>query len=637
MLHSHKVLLLVSALILLSNCNCEEEADELYRVKTTLRDCRSDLNNLEVAKDRCSESQIELKKKIKELQNKISDLIEREHLLLGAKEETDLVRKELLIAHDRLAVCDTTSKSHESREAICRQDLDLARAELNAAAAREAEAEKALRQNDCTAARRDLRTYRDMAEQSAIDAAALKKKITELESVANSVSEIESKLTAAKRETSNTEAEVKKVEAAKQTVQAEMEAKTGALQAELDATKKALESLLASLDTRQKYEALLENHEKEWLPHWLEERMHAVIAIVHAAAASAVRLITHIINKLQSIVSTIWELYIVPVLANIDSVLVSLPGWVEIRNALLQSMRSIESIASHIGKGLFHHILLAEEASEGFVLHQLQRVDSLKSVARHEVVHYAFWGAFASLVLPMSLAILKFLAGNLLYILRPGSALIRDTATEHQAAEELLGYKFSKADTLKRVFASAEAGNQEIQTEIGAGTGRKRLALLGTAVAQTLAAEKALTLSSSPTAGPQEESTLYTIMQQATAMGTTTESLAATAAEIGIAQFVQAGPGARSHAVAQATQAELYSACLGAVYLDSEFDVHAAREVWNRKNKKGRGEGGAAAEESSFSAMATVSSLKEQGADTATENDGDGGASGVDDGDDEES
>lgn len=82
MLHSHKVLLLVSALILLSNCNCEEEADELYRVKTTLRDCRSDLNNLEVAKDRCSESQIELKKKIKELQNKISDLIEREHLLL---------------------------------------------------------------------------------------------------------------------------------------------------------------------------------------------------------------------------------------------------------------------------------------------------------------------------------------------------------------------------------------------------------------------------------------------------------------------------------------------------------------------------------------------------------------------------
>lgn len=76
--------LLVSALILLSSydfCNCEEDADELDRVKSTLRDCRSDLNNLEISKDRCSESQRELKNKIKELQNKISQN-DHEHLLL---------------------------------------------------------------------------------------------------------------------------------------------------------------------------------------------------------------------------------------------------------------------------------------------------------------------------------------------------------------------------------------------------------------------------------------------------------------------------------------------------------------------------------------------------------------------------
>ena len=60
----------------------EEEGQELLRVKSALRECRSDLNNLEVAKDRCSEAQSELKNKIKELENKISDLDAHEHLLL---------------------------------------------------------------------------------------------------------------------------------------------------------------------------------------------------------------------------------------------------------------------------------------------------------------------------------------------------------------------------------------------------------------------------------------------------------------------------------------------------------------------------------------------------------------------------
>jgi predicted nucleic acid-binding Zn-ribbon protein len=77
----HRELLLVLALVFLSKCHCEEEADELSRVKTTLRECRSDLNNLEVAKDRCSEAQKELKNRIKELENKISDLDAHGHLL----------------------------------------------------------------------------------------------------------------------------------------------------------------------------------------------------------------------------------------------------------------------------------------------------------------------------------------------------------------------------------------------------------------------------------------------------------------------------------------------------------------------------------------------------------------------------
>jgi hypothetical protein len=504
--------------------------------------------------------------------------------LQGAKEETDLVRKELLIAQDRLAVCDTNSKSHESQNAICRQDLDLARAELTAAAAREAEAEKALRQNDCSAARRDLRNYREMAEQSAIDAEALKKKIAELEGVARSVPEIESKLAAANKETSKTEAELKKVTAAKQAVQGEMEAKTAALQAELDATKKALESLLVSLDTRQKYEALLEEHEKEWLPHWLGDMMHRFLITVHTAVASALTTVAEIINKINSILSQIWELYVLPVLNKIDSVLVSLPGWVDIRDALKQSSSAVAGFARHIASTMTQHVLRAEEASEGFALNQLQRVDSLKSVARHDVVHFVFWGAFVALVLPIALSVLKFIGQNLIHFLRPGSAVLTSTTSDVQkTVEEMLGYTFSKPDTLKSAFAVAEEGAGGASN--AGGVGKKRLAFLGTTVAQTLAAEKALTVSSSAgAASVQEESTLYTLMQQMTAVDIAPNALATAAKQIGVGEFIKSGPGARSHAVTQAKQAELYAACLGAVYIDSEFDIKAARNVWNKKN-----------------------------------------------------
>jgi len=489
-----------------------------------------------------------------------------------------------------------------------------------------------LRQNDCTAARRNLRAYRDKAEQSAIDAEALKTKIAELETVVSTMPEIESKLADAKKETLTIEEELKQVQAAKQTVHAEMSVKTGALQAELDATKKALKSLLSSLDTRQKYEALVEAHEKEWLPHWLQERMLSLVAFVHAASASALRSIDalscfmlHKLYTFQSILSTLWQLYIVPVLTTIDSVLVSLPGWVDIRNALLQSMHSIDRSARHILNSIFHHILRAEEASEGFALQQLQRVDFLKSIARHDVVHYTFRGAFFSLTVPICFAILQFLARTLLYSVLPGSAEIRNDAKEHQALEQLLGYTFSKADTFKRVFASAEAEHEEFQKESRPGVGRKRLAVLGSAVAHTLAAEEALKLSSSPTGVPQEESTLHTLMQQATAMGITSKSLASAAADIGIAQFVQAGPGARSHRVAQATLVELYSACLGAVYLDSNFDINAARDVRNRKNK-GREEGAPAEASSSSSSTPVV----EKAPSTSAESGGGSGASEVD-------
>lgn len=83
-----------------------------------------------------------------------------------AQEETDLVRKELSITQERLEVCSSASRGHQSREHTCAQDLELARAEARAAQARVADAEAALRQNDCAAARKELRAYKERAEAS---------------------------------------------------------------------------------------------------------------------------------------------------------------------------------------------------------------------------------------------------------------------------------------------------------------------------------------------------------------------------------------------------------------------------------------------------------------------------------------
>ena len=86
-----------------------------------------------------------------------------------AEEELELVRRELSITQERLDVCSAASKAHLSREQGCLQDLDLARAEARAAQARVEDAERALKTNDCSAARRDLLAYKERAEQAEVD------------------------------------------------------------------------------------------------------------------------------------------------------------------------------------------------------------------------------------------------------------------------------------------------------------------------------------------------------------------------------------------------------------------------------------------------------------------------------------
>ena len=91
------------------------------------------------------------------------------------KEEAELVRKELLISQDRLAMCETNTRSHETREKACRHELALSQLAVAAAETRQSETEKELRQRDCASTRRNANKWRDTAEQYSIENDGLKK------------------------------------------------------------------------------------------------------------------------------------------------------------------------------------------------------------------------------------------------------------------------------------------------------------------------------------------------------------------------------------------------------------------------------------------------------------------------------
>ena len=125
------------------------------------------------------------------------------------------MRKELSIAQQRLQVSETAVKAHESREHVCKQDLELAAAELRAAAAREAEAEKALRQNDCAAVKRDLRAYRDRAEEAEVEKESLKRRLSASETRSEEVAQLQNTLAAAQTDRAAAEAAAAEAEAAR--------------------------------------------------------------------------------------------------------------------------------------------------------------------------------------------------------------------------------------------------------------------------------------------------------------------------------------------------------------------------------------------------------------------------------------
>lgn len=524
-----------------------------------------------------------------------------------SKEETDLVRKELGIAQERLDVCNANIKAAESRETSCRQDKELCHAELAASAAREAEAEKALRQNDCAGVKKDLQVYRERAEESEVEKHALRRRQVSRKSslgrlppshVASIIAFLSSDGITSYRRLRNyglrllrhnlpfvccscrlAESEARcqsltqlqaKLEAAEK-ANSELDAERKALAVELQTTKRALDLLTKSLDFKERYEQLQVKHrnleaahEREWLPHWLEDVSKTSWAAACAVWHAAERQIAPWVESIQATGSKLWELRIKPGVHKVDAALSGLPGWGSVRTAAEHSIRSIGGRAAALGSAFMKRTVRAEEAFEKAIIVRMQRVDALKPVARHSVVHYALWGLVASLVIPAAYALVSAVLQILMHMLRPGTALVQLPASgsEYNIIENKLGYAFEQSGALERAFKQANGG---------------ALAWLGNLLVQLLAAEGAI----------QEESSDVAAVRGAAQKAASAQELAAKAERAGLGRYVHAGAGSKSVAAAAARRADLYAACIGAAYVDSGFDIKAARKALTGPQKAG--------------------------------------------------
>jgi hypothetical protein len=194
---------------------------------------------------------------------------------------------------ERLQVCEVELRSTETREHTCSGQLELAKAEASAAASREAEAERQLRHQNCDAIKLDLRVYRERAETAVVEIELLQRKLQASEDCLAGKAALEDKVLRAEAAAAAAEeARIEGLEEMESTREqleatneaaAECEVQNALLDeraahaedegthaknelkvavAEAAAAKRALESLLLSLDVRERYEKLLKEHEK---------------------------------------------------------------------------------------------------------------------------------------------------------------------------------------------------------------------------------------------------------------------------------------------------------------------------------------------------------------------------------------
>jgi hypothetical protein len=373
-------------------------------------------------------------------------------------------------------------------------------------------------------------------------------------------------------------AELERRAAAAEAALAASESGRTATASELRASRATLESVLSSLDAKKQYDALLRQHESEWLPHWLGERMQhagaagaaaarAAGAAVGAACAAAgdayASRVAPALRGARLAGNKVWQLRLKPALGRAEAALERRAGtaWPKVRGAAGGAAAAVGAAARAGAAAAARRAAQAEEAAERAVLARMRRSPALQPAARQEVVHYALWGLLASLAAPLLYLGASRAARAAAHAVRPGTAEVAPptVGAALNDVEARLGYSFAQPATLSAAFSDPGG----------------RLAWVGAAAARLLAAEAAY---KKQDVGPAaaDAGTLQTAADAAVQPA----ALAAAAERAGLRAHVRAGPGARSVRAAAARAGQLYAACLGAVFVDAEFDLKAARKAF---------------------------------------------------------
>lgn len=447
-------------------------------------------------------------------------------------------------------MCEAGLKSAQSRDTICEQDLELSQTELQACEKRQAAAEAALKENDCSAVKKDLRTCNEWTDQLKHDNDVLKKQLAELASSSAQIKALEDKLAAAQ-----------------QAVAAATSAQRTA-EAESAAMSKTLDKVLSSLETRDQYETLKRKHETEVLPHWMSIQVNnakhlagfvfqKTLHNAHTSWLTVTKWISPFTHSITATCSKVWRLRVSPALTSIEGGLESHlgQGWSEFKANVAKAAHSCGMKCQHTYRILLAKAAAVEHELEVGVLNQLRKVDRLQGLAQPTYVHYGLIAIAASIAVPTGLVLLSTIMRALVYRYQSGTANVLPPAigSELNAIEEKLGYHFAQDSTLKDVFQGASS-----------------LTWLGGKILQLLAAEGVLKEGHVGVAPNEGQRVVDGALIQT--------ALSSAAGKAGLAAYVKPGPGLKSQEAASKAAAELYSAVIGAVYLDSGKDIATVRK-----------------------------------------------------------
>ena len=200
-------------------------------------------------------------------------------------------------------------------------------------------------------------------------------------------------------------------------------------------------------------------------------------------------------------------------------------------------------------------------AADAAVLAQLQWAPPalrLRSLATPAVANALVCAAVSAVTLPLAVALVAASLRWAIYRLRPGSLRVAPpaSAAAWSRLEASLGYSFERHATL-----AAALDGDDVR-------GSGRFSWLGSAVLRLLAAEVALEEQ------PDEAAPA--------ALAAAAAEVAQTAPAAALPRLVLPGPGAKSRGLAAAKAAQLWSAAVGAAYVDAGLSLDAPRAMLAR-------------------------------------------------------